>query len=169
MYKSICVVAVLLAAFAFISGSRSADAFPTASSSPVIVAKGKLLNQTAPIPTTNMFTPTQTGLYRLSVYMFLAVPNAQSCGYWYYMLNWTDSAGVEQYGLNYDSSRPVLSLEGQQLPAGAWAYNVYNAPSQVVTFQAVAGSAVTYSVTENQNGCGEDGTYDLYYALERLE
>jgi hypothetical protein len=168
MYKSICAVALLLAAFAFASGSRSADASPTTPSSPIIVARGKLLNQTAPIPTTTIVTPTQSGLYRLSIYMFLTVPNVNSCGFWRYMLSWSDSAGAEQYGQFYANTGPVLSLSGGQAPPGAWAYNTYNAPSQVVTFQAVAGSPITYSVVQEQ--CiGENGTYDLYYALERLE
>jgi hypothetical protein len=65
MHKTLCVAVLLLPTFALAQGGKSATPpFP----SPLIVAKGKLVNQTAPIPTTTIFTPIQTGLYRLSVY-----------------------------------------------------------------------------------------------------
>src|SRR5258706_2567445 len=64
MFKSLCVAVLLLSTFA-LPQARNSTVGPV---SPPIVARGKLLNQTAPIPTTTIFTPTQTGLYRLSVY-----------------------------------------------------------------------------------------------------
>src|SRR5258706_13944405 len=64
MFKTLCVAVLLLSTFA-LTQARNSTVGPV---SPPIVARGKLLNQTAPIPTTTIFTPTQTGLYRLSVY-----------------------------------------------------------------------------------------------------
>src|SRR5216684_8145793 len=95
MYKNLCIAVVLLAAFAFMSGSRSADASPVTSISPPIVARGKLVNQTAPIPTTTIFTPTQTGLYRLSVYATISKADPTSAGLWVFSPSWTDDGGNE--------------------------------------------------------------------------
>src|SRR6266849_1999381 len=96
MYKSVCLVVILLAAFAFTSGSRSADASPVSSISPPILAKAKLPNQTAAIPTTTLFTPTQDGLYRLTVYMTQVVTVPSSSANWNFNVNWSDDAGQEQ-------------------------------------------------------------------------
>src|SRR6266852_6871269 len=94
MHKTLGIAVVLLAVFAFTSGSRSADASPATPISPPIVAKGKLLNQTAPIPTTTIFTPVQTGLYRLSVYGTLTTGAQNSNSFWSYSPVWTDDSGV---------------------------------------------------------------------------
>src|SRR5260370_28594260 len=95
MYKSACVVVILLAAFAFTSGSRPADASPTTSIGPAIVARGKLTNQTAPIPSTTIFTPTQTGLYRLSVYATISKADPTGGSFWTLSPSWTDDGGNE--------------------------------------------------------------------------
>jgi len=154
MYKSVCVVVVLLAAFAFTSGSRSADASPTTPIGPSIVAHAKLTNQTATIPATTILTPKTTGLYRLSIYQTLTTANPASQSCWEIILNWTDDAGAEEAEVNCDF--------GSQTPPQAYVYS-----PQVLTFEVTAGSPLTYSVA--QFG-GSDGTaYSLYYTLERLE
>jgi hypothetical protein len=55
MYKALCVAALLVGLLALTG--RSSSAAPAPFTSPVIVAKGKLVNQTAPISTTTIFTP----------------------------------------------------------------------------------------------------------------
>jgi len=72
MYKTLCVAALLVGLLALTG--RSSSAAPAPFTPPVTVAKGKLLNQTGLIPTTTIFTPTQTGLYRLSAYSTQTVP-----------------------------------------------------------------------------------------------
>src|SRR6266516_3545129 len=74
MYKALCVVALLVATIALSSTSKS-GALPAPFPSPLIVAKGRILNQNAPISTTTIFTPTQSGLYRLSLYGTITQPN----------------------------------------------------------------------------------------------
>src|SRR5437660_10834518 len=96
MYKALCLVALLLATFALTSGSKIADASATGLPSPVIVARGKLVNQTASIPTTTIFTPTQTGLYRLSVYGTMTTTNPSSQSGWLINLFWTDDTNTSQ-------------------------------------------------------------------------
>src|SRR5258708_12963707 len=93
MYKSVCVLVVLLAAFAFTSGSRSADASPPTPVSPPIVARAKLVNQTATIPSTTIFAPTQDGLYRLSVYAIVTKTDTNSGSFWSYGPPFTDDRG----------------------------------------------------------------------------
>jgi hypothetical protein len=161
MYKSICVVAILLAAFAFMSGSQPAGASaPISYASPQIVARGKLFNQNAPIPTTTILTPTQSGLYRLSVYGTVTTSTC-SGSIWAYTPGWTDDSGVlgSENGIlqsNGDCLGPFLSVISYDDQGGA-----------VVTFEAKGGTAITYSVS--QSGSPDGSAYSLYYTLERLE
>jgi hypothetical protein len=166
MYKTLGISLVLLAVFAFTSGSRSADASPSTAVSAPIVAKGKLVNQST-IPTTTIFTPIQSGFYRLSVYMTITSP-VTNASQWSYNLNWSDDAGAEQ------AQAPLFAF-GYQTPGvypGAYGttpvISIGNpGPGAVLTFQAVAGSPVTYSVS---GGIPADGSlFSLYYVVERLE
>src|ERR1700741_3702332 len=68
MYKALCVASLVLAAFAFTSGSKSLAELPSGPTyRPVIVARGALQNQTEPLSAT-IYTPLRDGLFRLSVY-----------------------------------------------------------------------------------------------------
>src|SRR5579863_4698326 len=71
------------------SGSPSAQSIP-----PVIVARLVLQNQTAPIATTPVYTPTVTGLYRISAYM--TEPQNNTGNDWNLNLQWTDEVGLEE-------------------------------------------------------------------------
>ncbi len=161
MYKSICVVAVLLAAFAFMSGSRPATASASATTypPPQIVAKGKVINQTAEIPTTTILTPPQSGLYRLSVYGTVTTAAQTSNSYWYFAPRWIDDSGIlsSQTGI-------LTSIPGSQGPF-LWS-NVAEIGATIV-IEVKGGTAITYSVS--QSGPPDGSTYSLYYTLERLE
>ena len=160
MYKTLGIAVVLLAAFAFTPGSRSADASPATPVSPPIVAKGKLRNQTAGIPTTTIFTPTQDGLYRLSVYATITTVASSGSDSWLYNFEWTDDAGPQSV------TALLISLNnqsGQFLQLVNTGGQVLGGP--VLLFQAKAGTPVTYGV----NGAVDGSAYSLYYTLERLE
>jgi hypothetical protein len=159
MYKSICVVAVLLTAFAFVSGSKPAGASAPASySSPQIVARGKLVNQTTTIPVTTILTPAQDGLYRLSVYATVSNPDLNSGSWWSYNPAWTDDGGsVPENGLLY----------GYGNTHGPFIYESLYGSGVAIPFEAKAGTSITYSVT--QQGPPDNSAYSLYYTLERLE
>src|SRR6266446_3652604 len=154
MYKTLCIAVVLLAGFAFTFGSRSADASPTRPIGPAIVAHGKLPNQTAPIPTTTIFTPTQTGLYRMSVYATIVKADPDSGSSWGYGYYWTDDAGTETTG-------GILAGYGSSL--GQFYYENFfsnvGGPSSV--FEAKAGTPITYNVY--QQGPSDNSVYSLYY------
>jgi len=153
-------VVVLLAALAFISGSKPAGASASTSyASPQIIARVKLPNQNAPIPTTTIYTPTQTGLYRLSVYatMTRSDPNSQST--WFYSMAWTDDGGAE-------SENEILYQNGEG--RGQFNYNgLYTQGGWTMPFEAEAGTPITYNVS--QEGAPDNSAYTLYYTLERLE
>ena len=160
MYKALVISVVLLAALAFMSGSRPADASPTIPISPVIVAKGSLPNQTAPIPTTTIFTPTQTGLYRLSVYAVVNRADINSNSFWCYSYQSADDAGPQQFG-----GQAYCGYGGQLLP---FVYQDLNPGSGIAQpFEAVAGQPITYNVI--QFPAPDDSAYSLYYTLERLQ
>jgi hypothetical protein len=161
MYKTLTVAALLLAAFAFTSGSRSADASPVTAISPPIVARGKVLNQTAPIPTTTIFTPTQSGLYRLSVYGTITQGSGAGTSFWIYSPAWIDDSGLLQ-----NSANGILESNND----GAGSFLLTNSGFSLgatITLEAKAGTPITYSVT--QVGPPDNSAYSLYYTLERLE
>jgi len=87
-------VAALLAGLLALTG-RSSSAAPAPFTSPLIVAKGKLINQTTPIATTKIITAPQSGLFRLSVYATLAKSDPTSDSSWLFNVAWTDDSGVE--------------------------------------------------------------------------
>ena len=159
MYKTLCVALALLAVFAFTSGSRSADASPVTSVSAPIVAKGKVLNQTVPIPTTTIFTPVQTGLYRLSVYGTLTTGAQNTNSNWLFSPVWIDDSGVSS-----SAGQILFSNNGQQ---GSFFWSQVNTIGASIVIEAKAGTAISYNVT--QGGPPDGSVYSLYYTLERLQ
>jgi hypothetical protein len=160
MYKTLCVVALLLPTFALAQGSKSAPA--TTYSSPQIVAKGKFPNQTVAIPTTTILTPAKDGLYRLSVYVTMTTTGNPGST-WNYNLSWTDDAGPQSlpsflFALDYLTG-PFFQFANIGFGASLG--------GPVTVFEAKAGTPITYSVT--QSGPADSSAYSLYYVLERLE
>jgi hypothetical protein len=160
MYKTLCVAILLLPTVVLAQGSKSAPS--TTFSSPQIVAKAKLPHQTAAIPMTTIFTPVQTGLYRLSVYATLL--NTSTVGVtWHINVGWTDDAGPQTINTLLAGDDSIMgqfvqfSNSGFQIPLGG----------PVTTFEAAAGQPITYNVT--YDGPPDGTSYSLYYTLERLE
>jgi hypothetical protein len=121
--------------------------------SPQVVQRVALIGQTGAIPTTTLFTPSQKGLYRVSVYMTTTnLEGGQGSYSW--VLNWTDDAGAEIANFYFLSNSP---------PPTAWGYTGgSDSPGGVATIEALGGQPITYSI----NGSGE--TYSLYMVVERL-
>ena len=155
LYQTLCGAVLLVTALAFMSGSKSVGSAPVVLTSPVIVARGNLVNQTAEIPQTTIYTPSATGLYRLSAYTVETVPVDIQNAYWSFNLFWTDDGGAQA---NYSNVyQPVLGGFG----TATWT------PGSVSVFRANAGQAVSYSVTLAGGTSG--GTYSLYYTLEKIQ
>src|SRR6266536_3222650 len=98
MYKALCVAALMVGVLALTG--RNSSASPAPLTSPLIVAKGKLVNQTAEIPQTTIYTPSATGLYRLNAYMVETSPISSQGVYWSFNLLWTDDGGAQSNGSN---------------------------------------------------------------------
>jgi hypothetical protein len=150
MYKNL-LIALLLVAFAPVA-AHSAD--PTY---PVIVAKRRLLNQTAPKPTTTIFTPAHDGVYRLSVYATITQADSSSRSSWSLGgIAWTDDAGPESLSAHLYMGDPTHLGPFGPIPAGL-----------SETIEAKAGTPITYSV--NRYGPRDNSVYSLYYVLEQIE
>ena len=146
---------VVIAACCFLAGrsAGSADGLPA---TPQIIRRVELTNQTAPIPTTTLFTPSHNGLYRISMYLTGTSGDAGWAGY----LTWSDDAGFED-----TSVRGVIATSGGP-PPQAWGTSYGETPGSVSIIEAVAGQPVSYNVII-QNA-DTSGTYSLYIIVERL-
>ncbi len=152
MNKRFTLFAAALVCFAF--------ALPIPASgqtSPLIVASGKMVGQTQGIPKTTLFTPTETGLFRVSVYMCMTKPGSPNRD-WIFALNWTDDAGPESdqlADLPMTSSPPNAYALSYALPAG-------------FAFEVVAGQPITFTV-DASTGTGSKGAYSIYYTVEQIQ
>jgi hypothetical protein len=149
MNKTFAVAVVLVGVFALgFAANKSSTSFL----GPRVVATVNLVNQTADIPVTTIFTPPITGLYRVSTYMTMTVS-----GHGYLTLNWTDNAGVES---------AIVSTTQNSSPPPYDYCNYDNVPCSPTTFIAKAGTPVSYSTQGFGSG---SGTYEVYIVIERLE
>lgn len=159
MYKTLSAAVLLLAIFAFTSGSRFAAATPTGPASPTIVASRAYTGRTTMIPTTTIFTPSVTGLYRFSAYIAMSTPGTTGCP-WDLTAGWTDDAGAEL-------ASEILKVSSDAKPPTSYGFGE-NALTQTVIMRAVVGSPITYNVPAT--GCsGDNGTYELFMTVERLQ
>jgi hypothetical protein len=155
MYKNLSI-GLLIVAFGLVA-IRSTGTPVSTPPSPVIVARGKLVNQTAPIPTTTLVTPSQDAVYRVSVFAVITTSGVDNQSSWSYHISWTDDSGQES---------------GAYLFQQAAAYGQFvdvtgNTDGGIVRiFEAKAGTPVTYSMSEN--GTPEGSVYSLYYVVEKL-
>jgi len=154
MYKALCAAALLFATVVFTSGNKPADASAVGLPSPLIVAKVALTNQSAEVPTTTIFIPTQTGLYRVSPYMALTSGSSDSSE-WNLYFGWTDESGQQSDILMFLAGPPPsFGQDGRQLGTAVGSF----------TFRAVAGQPVTYYTSG-----GGGGSYELFLTIERLQ
>jgi hypothetical protein len=152
MYKTLCVAVLLLPTFALAQANS-----PATPVSPPIVAKGKLLNQTAPIPATTIFTPVQSGLYRLTVYGTITTSTC-SGSVWTFTPEWTDDSGV------LGNASGIVQSNGNCL-GSFFSFDSGFSTGATITFEAKGATAITYNVAGSSDG----SAYSLYYTLERLE
>ncbi len=156
MYKTVCVIAVLLLALAFTSGSTSPNNLTT----PQIVASGKMLNQTTAFSKT-LYTPGVSGLYRLSVYATITVADPSSTSNWSYAFSWVDATGTTQ-------------TAGQVLTSNDYVIGQFLQPG---SFLALGGTSTTFQASKGTpiihwtsiGGSPDSSAYSVFYTLERLE
>lgn len=157
MYKTVCVIAVLiLATLAFTFGSTSPNGLTT----PQIVASGKMLNQTTAFSKT-LYTPGESGVYRLSAYATLTTAQSVTSNtWWYYSVLWTDASGTTA------GAYEMLYTTGDQY-VGPFLTSANTTGGTSVTFQANKGMPITQQTT--LEGTPDGSAYSVYYTLERLE
>jgi hypothetical protein len=155
MYKTLCVASILLATISFTSGSKPANASEGTLAVPTIVARVVLRGQTQQIPTSTLFTPKVTGVYRIEEYVTNTLPDPNNNNNWSLQINWTDEAGPE--------SRGGVGWQASILGPGS---DIGFSPGATAIIYAVAGSPVSYSTTLVGGGSG--GTYSLYLTAEKL-
>lgn len=127
----------------------SASAFAQCAAFPCVVATVSLTNQSQTIPATPMFTPSATGLYRLTSYMTTSTGTTDA--YWTIEVGWTDNRGFKKGYLGGASQN---------------AASIY--PPFLV--QATAGQPLLYQILLHGGGKGSGGmTYDLYITVEQLQ
>src|SRR5437879_3945673 len=149
------LAALLLVAVVTLGIHRSLKASPNTYSHPAIVANLALKGQTSAIPETTLFTPTVTGLYRISTYLTMT-QHGDSTSIWGVRLGWTDDSGFENNG--------AIQLYAASNPPTA--YNALGGTGgSVSTFEAVGGTPVTYAIGKSGTF---GGTYSLYITAERL-
>src|SRR5580698_1483106 len=111
MYRAFSLATLLLVGLSL--SAQTTTQPPTINlTSPLIVASGKLVDQTLIISKTTLFTPSETGLYRVSVYMTQTKP-VSADALWAFALFWTDDAG--------DQSDQLADLPTDALPPNSWA------------------------------------------------
>jgi hypothetical protein len=159
MYQKLSTV-LLVGIFGLLAVHYSAGSPPAGTIPPAIVARLALQNQTTPTASTPIYTPTETGLYRISVYM--TEPQNSTGNVWNLNLQWTDEVGVET--TNY-----IFMQQGGYGPPLAYGNNInafYAQPLGMGVLQAMAGQPISYNVTATQSSNG--GAYSIYFVVERL-
>jgi hypothetical protein len=152
VYKTLCITVLLVGTLA-LTGRNSA-ATPTALPSPVIVAKAALVDQTAPLPTTTIFTAPHDGLYQLTIYASITTADPNSGSSWNFNLSYTDLGATNSWTPWCFGKANTAGFFRNGFPAS-------------LALQVKAGTSVTYSVT--QNGAADNSAYSLFYTVERLE
>jgi hypothetical protein len=146
----------LVGALVFALASIALAAEPTY---PTIVARFNQRNITQTIPSMTVFTPAETGLYRVSVYLTVVVA-VSSDSDWQVDWNWTDDAGPEntQLAFSYTYSTPLAAWFTNPIGAGV---------PEPVTFEAVAGQPVSFNLYAPPGNTG--AACSMAMIVERLE
>ena len=119
----------------------------TCSPFPCVVTTATLTGQGAPLPPTAIFTPPDSGVFRISTYLSATHP-INTAGTWTLYLAWTDDIG------------------GRSAPTVAQTTSS-NANTATFVVQAIGGKPVFYRTTAA--GGWKGTTYNVYIVVEQLE
>jgi hypothetical protein len=144
MNRCLLVVAFLVGLSVSGFGQEAGNVSSPCASFPCIVASISLINQTASVSHVPIYTPTTSGLFRVTYYLESDIHGIG--GFWIFSWNWTDD-------LKTETPSPIY-LE----PGG---YLNYGVPGMRV----LAGHPITYTVTNEGHG----GSYSLFATVEQLQ
>jgi hypothetical protein len=147
----VCLLVVLLtwgtSSFGNDSKNRTTDV-----GYPRIVAKIHLTGQTAPIPTTTVWTPKKSGLFRFSGVMVVTAASSQN-GNWGTTIGFTPLRGGP-------TSLLWIEINSQVVGGGVSAYPL--------TVWDIAGQPLTYEVPV-VSGNPQGSKYELFFTVEQLQ
>lgn len=143
LYRILSLTFCLMLVAATVSFLPAATSAPKV---PIIVAQLALTNQTGPIPQTTIFTPTQSGVYRISTYFESNSPGT-----------------AEPYTLTLVYADDVDPLDNAVLvyPSN----NYYGNPTGFSSFRALANNPVSIYT---QGTAPQGYVYSLYITIEKL-
>ncbi len=144
MKRCLLVAAFLIALTVSGFGQEARNESPSCASFPCVVASVSLPNQTVSVSQVPIYTPTTSGLFRITFYMEADTQGIG--GNWTLSWNWRDDLRTEAPNRLY--------LEPGQ-------YVNYGIPGM----RALAGYPITYTVTN----VGHGGSYSLYATVEQLQ
>lgn len=147
---AVIIVSLLAAASLSVSAQTATAAAPQV---PRIVAQVALKDQTSAIAETTLFTPTSSGVFRISMYAMptapISCPNSASI---YSNGHFTDDVGLK----GWDGVASDIT-------------SVYAWGQSSVILRAAGQSPVTYSTGISDGGCDISNLkYDLFITVERL-
>lgn len=120
----------------------------TCTTFPCVVASVSLTNQTQPLPSTPIFTPTNSGIFRISAYLSTSKTNNPFAS-WTVSLGWTDDIGPRQSGPKAFQNAST---------AGIGTFVVQSLGGQPLFFR-----------TRSDSGASGSLRYNLFIVVEQLE
>lgn len=132
----------------FSVGLSAVASAQTCSSFPCIVATVTLMDQSAAIPNTPIFTPSANGIFRITAYLSTTASTNKGAR-WSILTGWTDENGF-RYGY------------GDAFSGGS------DANTATSVARDLAGQPLLYSTRLYQTG-GTPMTYNLFITVEQLQ
>ena len=120
---------------------------------PRVVARLNLFNRTKAIGPQTLYTPSHSGVFRISGAMACTIPNGQTQAYWLTEVTWTNEVGLNP---------PIGFSIVYTTQAGSSVF--LNNP---FVFNATGGTPINISTAPNLDTSGTQ--YNAYIVLEQLE
>jgi hypothetical protein len=139
--KQLLVLSVFLTALCACGVCQANGSSSPCATFPCVVASISLVNQTEPLNQMPVYTPTASGLFRVS---YFEQDGELGFGLWSFTWNWTDDARYETFG-------------SFQLPPTSY-FNV-----GIPSLRVLAGHPITVTVS------GRGGSYNLFATVEQLQ
>jgi hypothetical protein len=164
MKKTLGVMVLLIGCGLAVSLLR-ANTSNSTSAPTSVVAKGKFVNQTSPIPQRAIYLPVDNGLYRISAYATVTTPSStDNTSFWQFNTEWTDDSGQ-----TYDGSSSQLQLLASNNFNQVGAFDWMGQGNYGATLVLEVKGGTPISISTSLNGPPDGSAYSLYYTLERLQ
>ena len=151
----IAVLGLFASATCFTQGNSPTSANSTIPTIPVVVKRLFLANQTQAINAATLYTPTQDGLFQVSMYLSTTTVGESGSASWSPLVAWQDESGAT-----------VTTIPGT-ISANSGALGFSFGSANVYAFRAVANTPITFTV--EQVGINDPGaTYELCITVMQI-